>query len=167
MGLIFHNLLHKALMGGGGHLTALCTKKDSNWWWEAPNIIRNSLANVQSGKKEKEREGLLEGLLTDSSQNSLIPFAGEARGQIPRWEINLQESPDRISNSPVPWHAGCFQTRRRRPRAWVSPPHCTQSGQADTCPQEQTTLTATPAQGLQTYLLNGLDLPFEGILLLH
>lgn len=53
-------------------------------------------------KKAKEKEGLSEGLGTDSSQNSLIPFAGEARGQIPRRKINLPESSDRISNSPVP-----------------------------------------------------------------
>lgn len=72
-------------------------------------------------KKAKEREGLSEGLGTDSSQNSLIPFAGEARGQIPRRKINLPESSDRISNSPVPWHAACFQTRRVRPRGFSFP----------------------------------------------
>lgn len=57
---------------------------------------------VEKEKIKKEREGLSEGLGTDSSQNSLIPFAGEARGQIPRRKINLPESSDRISNSPVP-----------------------------------------------------------------
>lgn len=103
-------------------------------------------------KKERQRKGRASrGWLTDSSQNDLIPCAGEARGQVPRRKISLQEPLGRIPNSPASPHAICFQPRRVWPEASASPICWTGLGQADALPRN------TQAEGPPTFL-NGLDL---------
>lgn len=117
----------------------------------------------QTVKKERERERKgrpFRGLAHwPPPQDGLTPSAGEERGQILRWKINLQEWLDTI-----PRHAVYSQPRRMGPRGFSFPNPLYPIRPSRQVLQEHTASdrragAGVPPGALEPAFLSGLDLP--------